>query len=207
MKVRTFDMWGNRPFEYGLEVLQLRAEESMAKNAAGVAGQVGAGLGQVAGSERSFLDPMFRREAVTEHAYDPTQINELLTAAGAGTGAAAGAAQTGLERQAATTGNPSAITASMQQLARDQMKAKAGASEGVAAQDVMGAQQLRQQGLAGESGLYGENLKGQLAAMGQQAEDINAATNASKTGWLQNAEGIINTGANVATGYSNFKNA
>jgi len=179
----------------------LRAEESMAKNAANQAGQVGAGLGQVAGSERSFLDPMFRREATAEHAYDPTQLNELLTAAGAGTGAAAGAAQTEMERNAAHSGNPSAVTSGLQQLARDRMKANAGASEGIAAQDVMGAQQLRQQGLAGESGLYGENLKGQLAAMGQQAEDINAATNASKTGWLQNAEGVINTGANVATAY------
>ena len=180
----------------------LRAEEGMAKNAAGVAAGTAANLGATAGSERSFLDPIYRREAQTEHAYDPTQINELLTAAGAGVGAATGAAQTGLERQGALTGNASGVTKSLQELARDSMKAKAGMSEGVAAQDVMGAQQLRQQGLAGESGLYGENLKGQLAAMGQEATDINAATQANQTGWLQQAEGIAKTGAGIAAPFA-----
>jgi hypothetical protein len=179
----------------------------MAKTAANNAGQVAGGLGQVAGSERSFLDPMYRREATAEHSLDPTQTGELLTAAGAGIGAATGAADTQMARQAATTGNPSAIAKGQEELARDRMKTSAGVSEGVAAQDVTGALQLRQQGLAGEQGLYGENLHGQLAAMGQQAEDINAATNASKTGWLQNAEGLAKTGADVATGAANLKNA
>jgi hypothetical protein len=35
--------------------------------------------------------------------------------------------------------------------------------------------------------------------MGQIAPDINAETNASKTGWLQNAEGLMNTAANIGT--------
>jgi hypothetical protein len=144
------------------------------------------------------LDPIYRREETAQHAYDPSQINELLTAAEAGTGAAQGAAQTGLERQAATTGNASAETKSLQELARDKMKADAGASEGIAGQDVQGALNLRQQGIQGESGLYGENLKGQLAAMGQQSSDINAATQASGQGWMQNAMGLAKTGAGIA---------
>lgn len=201
MKVKSFDMWGDRPFSLGLEATCLRAEESMAKNAAGTAAGTAANLGITAGSERSFLDPIYRREAQTEHAYDPTQLNELLTAAGAGTGAAAGAAENQMQQQAASTGNAAGIAKSEQQLARDRMKTAAGVSEGVAGQDVLGAQQLRQQGLAGESGLYGENLKGQLAAMGQEATDINAATQANQTGWLQQAEGIAKTGAGIAAGF------
>jgi hypothetical protein len=51
------------------------------------------------------------------------------------------------------------------------------------------------------SGLYGEDLKGQLAAMGQESADINTEINASKTGWLQDVEGVVNTGANVASAY------
>ena len=78
------------------------------------------------------------------------------------------------------------------------MKANADASSTVAAQDVMGAKQLQQQGAQGMSGLYGENLKGQLDAMGQEAGDINAATEASKTGWVQNVEQGVKTGAEVA---------
>jgi hypothetical protein len=134
-----------------------------------------------------------------EHAYDPTQLNELLTAAGAGTGATTGAMQSAMERQAATTGNAAGATKSLQELARDRMKANAGVSENIAGQDVQGALNLRQQGLAGEQGLYGENLKGQLEAMGQVAPDVQAETAASKTGWLQNAEQLATTGANIAS--------
>jgi hypothetical protein len=184
----------------------LRAEEGAAKKAAGTAADVGAGLGTAAASERSFLDPTFRREASAEHLFDPTQTNELLTAAGAGIGAGEGAAQGDLERNAASSGNAAGMVKSEQQMARDRMKAGAGVSEGVASQDVMGAKQLNQQGIAGEQGLYGENLKGQLDAMGQVSGDINAATNASKTGWLQNAEGVVKTAADAATAYKNYKN-
>lgn len=198
MKVRSFDLWGTDYFNIGLEATCLRAEEGMAKSAANVAGQTAATLGGEAGGEHSALTPFYQREMSAEHAFDPTQINELLTSAGASTGATTGAMQSSLERQAATTGNPAAATKSLQELARDRMKANAGTSEGVAAQDVLGAQQLRQEGAAGEAGLYGEDLKGQLSAMGQQSQDINAATEASKTGWLQNAEGLVKTAADVA---------
>lgn len=194
----AFNIWGDNPFNQGLELLHLRAEEGMAKDAAKTASTTAAGLGQVAGNERSTLDPFYRQEMTAEHAYDPTQINEMLTMAGAGTGAAAGAADTQMARQAADTGNAAGVAKSQQELARDRMKAAAGVSEGVAGQDVQGALALRQAGAQGESGLYGENLKGQLAAMGQESSDINAATEASKTGWLQNAEQIAKTAAGIA---------
>ncbi len=185
----------------------LRAEEGAAKNAATTAAATGANLGTVAAGERGVVQPFYQREMQAEHAYDPTQINEMLTAAGAGTGAALGAAQGDLERQGAASGNAAGQAKSEQQMARDRMKAAAGTSEGVAAQDVEGALKLRQEGAAGESGLYGENLKGQLEAMGQVSGDINAATNASQHGWLQNAEGVIKTlqGGGVGGGSGSAK--
>ena len=198
MRVTSFNIWGTNTFSLGLEALCLRQEEATANNAATTAGNVGASLGQTAAGERGVIDPFYRREMSAEHAYDPTQLNEMLTAAGAGTGAAAGAAENQMQQQAASTGNAAGIAKSEQQLARDRMKTSAGVSEGIAGQDVQGALNLRQAGAAGESGLYGENLKGQLDAMGQVSGDINAATNASKAGWLQDAEGIAKTGAGIA---------
>jgi hypothetical protein len=179
----------------------LRAEEGMAKAAAGTAAGVGAQLGTTAATEGAQLNPFMSREMQAEHMFDPTQLNELLTHAGLGAGAGAGALETSMERQAATTGNAAAGAKSLDELARDRTKAAAGASEGIAAQDVMGAQQLRQEGAGGMMGLYGENLKGQLAAMGQESADINAATNASKTGYLQDIEGLGETGADIAKAY------
>jgi hypothetical protein len=166
----------------------LRAEEQTANDAAATAGNTAANLGSVAAGERGVLQPFAQREMSAEHMFDPSQINEMLTAAGAGTGATTGALGSAMQRQAATTGNAAGATKGLQEMARDRMKGAAGVSEGVAAQDVMGAKQLNQQGAGLMSGLYGENLRGQLGAMGQEANDINAATNASKTGWLQNSE-------------------
>jgi hypothetical protein len=102
-----------------------------------------------------------------------------------------------MARTAATTGNASAATKSQQELARDKMKADAGVSEGIAAQDVLGAKTLNQEGAQGMQGLYGENLKGQLSAMGQEAGDINAATEASKAGWLQNVNATGKVAAEI----------
>lgn len=189
LKMVSFDA-----FDYEGPVAQcLRAEEGAAKAAAGTAAGVGAGLGNTATGELGQVQPFFSREMHAEHGFDPTQINEMLTAAGAGTGAAEGAADTEMQRQAASTGNAAATSMGQDQLARERMKTAAGVSEGIASQDVLGAKQLQQQGAAGMSGLYGENLKGQLDAMGQVSGDINAATNASQHGWLQNTEGVIKT--------------
>lgn len=179
----------------------LRAEEGMAKQAAATAAATGAGYGSTAAGERTAIEPFYRREMQAEHVYDPTQINELLTAAGAGTGAATGATEAALKRQQATTGNAAGAAKTLQEMQRDRMKAAAGTSEQIAGQDVQGALEKRQAGAAGMSGLYGENVKAQLEAMGQVAQDIQAATAASKSGWLQNAEGVVNTAANAAKAF------
>ena len=108
--------------------------------------------------------------------------------------------QAGLE--AARTRNASGFTKSLDEAARDKDKALAGASAGIAGEDVMAAKQLNQQGAAGEAGLYGTDVGAQLKAMGQQNEDIGTAVQAGQTGWLQNMEGVLNTGANVAKSVS-----
>ena len=198
MKVKCFYLWGDSSFDTGLQACYLRAAVDAAMGAAAQAGQTATQLGGQAAGEGAMLNPFYAREMTAEHAYDPTQLNEMLTAAGAGSGAATGAEEAQLKREAATTGNAAGQTKALQEMARDRMKTAAGTSEGIAAKDVEGALQMRQAGAAGEQGLYGENLKGQLQAMGQEAQDINAATEASKTGWLQNAEGIVKTAADVA---------
>jgi hypothetical protein len=194
----SFDIWGTKPFSTGLEMLCLRAEEGMGKAAEQNAVATAGNLGQQASGELGQLSPFYSREMHAEHGFDPTQTNEMLTQAGAGAGAGIGAAESALQRQNATTGNAAGATKSLQEMARDRMKTGADVSEGVAAQDVVGAKNLQQQGAAGMSGLYGENLKGQLSAMGQEAGDINAATEASKTGWVQNVEQGVKTAAEVA---------
>jgi hypothetical protein len=176
----------------------LRQAAAQAGQAASTAAGVGAQLGNEAQGELGTLSPFYSREMQAEHSLDPNQINEMLTAAGAGAGATTGAIGAQMQRQAANTGNAAGATKGLQELARDRMKANAGTSEGIASQDILGAQKLRQEGAQGEQGLYGSNLKAQLDAMGQVSGDINAQVNANKTGWLQNAEGLGKTVASIA---------
>jgi hypothetical protein len=55
----SFDIWGAKPFSTGLEMLCLRAEESMAKNAASTAATTAGTLGADASGELGQLSPWF----------------------------------------------------------------------------------------------------------------------------------------------------
>src|ERR1019366_6309058 len=125
----SFDIWGKKPFSMGLEMLCLRAEEGMAKDAATTAKTTAAGLGTQAAGELGQLNPFMSREMHAEHGFDPTQMNEMLTHAGLGAGAEAGTLEAAMARQSATTGNASSATKGLQEASRDRMKTDAGISE------------------------------------------------------------------------------
>ena len=154
--------------------------------------------GSEATAEGQFLNPALQNEAQAQHGLSPEQINEMLTYAGAGAGGATGGATGMIEANAARTGNATGVTKSLDEIARDKAKAAAGASEGTAVQDIEGAKQLNQQGLAGMQGLYGTNVGAQLKAMGQANADVQTQQELSP-GWLKGVEGIVNTAANAAS--------
>src|ERR1019366_4317938 len=141
------ELVSEKSFEYEGQVAQcLRAEQGAADAAEASARDTGAKLGTSAAGELGQLNPFMSREMHAEHLFDPNQMNEMLTHAGLGAGAEAGTLTTAMQRQNAVTGNAAGGTKALQELGRDRMKADAGVSEGVAAQDVMGAKNLQQQG-------------------------------------------------------------
>jgi hypothetical protein len=177
-------LWKNEDGFLGLGMGSFSGQAANQYNQANTdAGQYGQG----AQAESAQLNPFFSQEMKAKHLYDPNQINEMLTASEAGSGGAAGAltGQAGLEAQ--RTRNASGFTKSLDEIARDQTKASAGTSEGIAAEDVMGAKKLNQEGAAGMQGLYGTNVGAQLKAMGQANEDIGTEMKAQQQGptWLQ----------------------
>lgn len=174
-----------------------------AGNAAGAAAQ---GFGSSAGSEGSTLNPFFAREMNTQHSLTPGQQNEMLTASQAGAGGAIGSAQGELERNAARTGNATGVGKTLDEMARDRAKAGAGASEGIAAQDVMGAKQLNQEGAKGMEGLYGTNVGAQLGAMKQQGSDISQAAQMNQ-GWLKPLTGLLGAFGQDASGAGSIMSA
>jgi hypothetical protein len=175
-----------------------RAAQAAAKTAAYTAGGLGAQTGSEATAAEAALNPFFKQEMGAQHLFTPGQTDELLTAAGAGAGGVAGEEAAALNRNAAVTRNQTALTKSLQDVARDRMKSAAGTSEGIAAQDVMGAKQLQQQGAAGETGLFQTDADRQLKAMGLQTNAINTQIEAGKSGWLQNMNAVITALTNAA---------
>lgn len=139
------------------------------------------------------LNPFFSQEMKATHGYNPTQLNEMLTAAEGGAGAATGAERSTLMNDAVRTHNASGVTKSLDEMARDKSKAAAGASESIAAGDVNAAKQLNQAGAAGLSGMYNTDVGAQLKAMGLNNDAIKTEISAAEEGpsWL--------TGLNQAT--------
>ena len=147
------------------------------KNQANQAGTVAGQFGSQAGTEGAQLNPFLTQEMKAQHGLTPGQQNEMLTASEAGAGGALGGLGAGIQNNAARTGNATGVGKTLDEMARDRAKSAAGASEGIAASDVMGAKQEQQQGAAGMAGLYGTNVSGQLNAMKQQGSDLSAAAN------------------------------
>jgi hypothetical protein len=146
-----------------------------------------------AAAERSTLLPFYRQEMNAQHAFDPTQTNELLNYAGAGAGGAASAATGEANSQAARTRNTSGFSSALDQNARQRQQTMGNLNEGIGAEDVTGAKRLNQEGAAGMAGLEGTDTRATLEAMGQEAPDINAQVNAGKSGWFQNMDQLIAT--------------
>ena len=168
------------------------------KNQANQAGTVAGQFGSQAGTESAQLNPFLSQEMKAKHSLDPNQQNELLTASEAGAGGALGSLGAGIQNNAARTGNATGVGKTLDEMARDRSKAAAGASEGIAAQDVMGAKQMNQQGAAGMQGLYGTNVSGQLNSMKQQGQDISAAANMTQSPFADLAN-VANLAASVGS--------
>ena len=192
--ILTLMFQGIFPCFLGMGGGQFLSQAQQAQQAATIAA---GGFGASAAGINAALTPFFTQEMNAQHSLTPGQENEMLTAAGQGAGGAFGGAEGQINRNAARTGNATGVTKSLDEMARDKAKAAAGTSEGVAAQDVMGAQQLHQQGAQGLQGLYGTDVNAQLGAMKQSAEDINLENQVKGQSWVQQMQGLANLGGSI----------
>ena len=166
------------------------------KNQANQAGTVAGQFGSQAGTEGAQLNPFLTQEMKAQHGLTPGQQNEMLTASEAGAGGALGGLGAGIQNNAARTGNATGVGKTLDEMARDRSKAAAGASEGIAAQDVGLAKQMNQAGAQGMQGLYSTNTAGQLNAMKQQSGDISAAANMTQSPFADLAN-VAQLGASI----------
>lgn len=191
----------------------MRSAVNQASNAAGTAASTGATLGGEAQGIGSELTPFLTQEMLHPQGIGQTGLSaETASALGGAGGAAAGLTGAANER-AAVSRNAGGFSAALDAAARERAKGAAGTSEGITANNEQLKQQQVQEGAAGLGKMYGTDTSGMLEATGQIAPDVNAAVNASKTGWLQNAGALIQDAGGIASlaggfgvpGFSGFK--
>ena len=175
--------------------------------AAGQAGQAATQAAQVGGTEfeesqadKGIVRPKLTQWLNAEHLYSPDQLNQLLTAAGAGAGGATAGLTGEAELEGARTRNTGSSSALLDSLARGKQKSMASASEGIAAKDVTGAVQRQGTAAEGLKQMGDADTSAALKAMGIQSQDIQDEIEASKTGWFQNLTSLMKAFGDDASG-------
>lgn len=198
LDIETMGWEGGKRVPYsGPWALCDRAASNESKNAENTAENTAGSYGSAANAASSALTPFYRQEMSAQHGFNPNQINELMNAAEAPLASSAATAAGQAASEGARTRNTSGFSSALDQAARERQSALGQAGLNVGMADVMGAKQLNQEGAAGLSGLYGQDVNAQLGAMGLQNQDINTQINAGKSGWLQNTYQGIDTAANL----------
>lgn len=185
----------------------MRNAVNQASSAYDQAQNTSAKLGSQADTIGANITPFLTQEMLHPEGLGQTGIAaETGAALGGAGGAASGLTGQAMQRAAASR-NGGGFQAALGEAAREREKAAAGSSEGIQAQNENLKQTQRQEGEHGLQGLYGTDTSGMLNSQGQEAGDINAEVNASKSGWLQDSLGVVNGLANAANASANVKKA
>lgn len=176
----------------------MRNQVQQATDAAKTAAQTGANLGATAATEGTAARDFLTSEMLHPQGYGQQGVSAMNAAAQAGAGGAASGLTGGLIQRAAVSRNAGGSDAAVSDIARQRMKAAAGASEDIAAKDADLKNAQQQAGAEGLEGMYKTDTSGMLDSNGQVSQDVNAATNANNSGWLQNAQGLISSATGAA---------
>jgi hypothetical protein len=177
----------------------MRSAVNQASDAYNQANNTSATLGGEAQGIGANLTPFLTQEMLHPQGIGQTGLSAETGAALAGAGGAMSAFNGEAAQRAGASRNAGGFQAALDDASRQRMKAAAGSSEGIQAQNENLKQTQQQEGAKGLQGMYGTDTSGMLESQGQEANDINAEFNASKYGWLQQAQSIIKQAATGGT--------
>ena len=177
----------------------MRSAVNQASDAYNQANNTSATLGGEAQGIGANLTPFLTQEMLHPQGIGQTGLSAETGAALAGAGGAMSAFNGEAAQRAGVSRNAGGFQAALDDASRQRMKAAAGASEGIQAQNENLKQTQQQEGAKGLQGMYGTDTSGMLDSQGQEANDINAEVNANKTGWLQNALGLTDSVSGLIT--------
>ena len=177
----------------------MRSAVNQASDTYNQANNTSATLGGEAQGIGANLTPFLTQEMLHPEGLGQTGITAETSADLGGAGGAMSAFNGEASQRAGASRNAGGFQAALDDASRQRMKAAAGASEGIQAQNENLKQTQRQEGVHGLQGMYGTDTSGMLESQGQEANDINAEANAGKSGWLQNALGLTDSVSGLIT--------
>ncbi len=177
----------------------MRSAQNQAKTAYNTASATAGKYGSAGDDVSSHLIPGLEREANNPEGYTPEEMNDQLVASEQGAGGANAGITGEANLRAARTRNSAGYTTALDEAARDKTRtlsqnalnikdasAKLGQEKQMAAQKELGS-------------IYGTDVEANLKAQGLMPEDVNAETDAGKSGWFQNMTGLISSLSGAAS--------
>jgi hypothetical protein len=172
---------------------------TVAKDAANIAANTGAGYGNDASAVNAQIMPFLTRELNSPQGYTQQQTGSMLNQAEAGAGGATAGLNTEANLASARNRNSGGFSGALDEAAREKMKTLSNTSSGIAAKDANLQQEHQQAAASGLSNMYGQDTGAQLKAMGLVAPDVNASANANSAPW-EDLSKLISAGGQAASG-------
>lgn len=186
---------------HGPIALADRALTAQAEQAGKTAQQTAGQYGAAAGGVQANLVPRLESWAGgAAPGFGPFGLSEMETAAEQTAGSASGSAQEQAKLRAMRTGNAAGVGATQAASAEGAARAGGSALQDILARNAALKAQQMSEANRGLEGVLGEDIRGQTAALGIVPEDVNAAANAQKVGWLQDTTQMLNALSGLGAG-------
>lgn len=184
-----------------------RAAQNQATNLQQTDSTNAAQMNASAAGVNSTLNPFLTSELQHPQGFSQQDQTSMLSAAEGGAGGATGSLMGQGNLAAARTRNSGGFAGALDASARSRQQAVAGQSEQIAGQNAQLKNTQQQNAAQGLQGLYGTDSSNALKALGLQDQAIGTGVDAGKSGWLQNATGVLNavSGAGRAAGSMGLK--
>lgn len=184
----------------GPVILCVRELTQQAENAGNQATQQAGQYGSTASQVGANLIPQLERESINAPGYSPIDLGNMQTQALTTGAAKSGAAREAATLRAARTGNAAALPGQEAAINEAGARASGGLLQNILSKNAQLKAQQQAQAQKGLEGIYGTAARAQGEEAGLVPHDIDAATEANKTGWLQDTMGALGTLGNLGSG-------
>lgn len=153
------------------------------------------------------LNSAYSSEAANPQGFSPTEVADMNTSAQQSAGGSMAGAVGQANLQGAANRNSGSFAPAIDDAARGAQKTLSSDALGVQNQNALLKESQRQSGLAGLSGLQGEQNNDVLSSLGLENSSNNSLIQAGQSGWFQNMLGLMNAGANAGKAVAGVNNS